>query len=288
MENQLLTTPNLTDNEYNIISSYIEKNVGIKMPESKKIMIQSRLIPRLRHLNFSTFKEYLDYVFSTKDGNQELIFMINALTTNKTDFFREADHFSFLTTNVLPKLSSEGKKTLKFWSAGCSSGEEPYTIAIVLKEFMKSNVGIIHNFSIKGTDISTKVLEKAVNAVYDINSIENLPLDIKKGYFLKSSDSTKKIVRVKPEIRSYFSFSRLNFMDPTYCINDTFQVIFCRNVLIYFDKETQEAIIRKLLNHLEIDGYLFLGHSETIFSMNLPLENVAPAVYKKIGSIKRL
>jgi len=281
MENGLLSSQSLSDKEYQTISSYIETNVGIKLPESKKVMIQSRLIPRLRHLKFSTFGEYLNYVFSSRDGNQELIFMINALTTNKTDFFREADHFTFLTSKVLPALSSQGKKSLKIWSAGCSSGEEPYTIAIVLKEYIKSNPGIISTFTIKGTDISTKVLDKAINAVYDMSTIENIPLDIKKSYFLKSSDPKKNIVRIKPEIRNYCSFSRLNFMDSSYNIKETFQVIFCRNVLIYFDKQTQEAIIRKLLRHLDSDGYLFLGHSETIFSMDLPLENVAPAVYRK-------
>jgi chemotaxis protein methyltransferase CheR len=284
MGNELLSVQTLSDRDYQIISSYIETNVGIKMPESKRVMIQSRLIPRLRHLKFDTYKQYLDYVFSTKDGNQELIFMINALTTNKTDFFREADHFTFLTSTVLHTLSSQGKKSIKLWSAGCSSGEEPYTIAIVLKEFMKNQPGVLTSFSIKGTDISTKVLDKAVNAVYDTNTVANIPIDIKKRYFLKSSDPAKSIVRIKPEIRSYCSFSRLNFMDQNYNINDTFQVIFCRNVLIYFDKQTQEAIIRKLLRHLDVDGYLFLGHSETIFSMDLPLENVAPAVYRKIGS----
>lgn len=281
MESELLSNLSLTDKEYQTISSYIEANVGIKLPETKRIMIQSRLIPRLRHLNFSSFGEYINYVFSSKDGNQELIFMINALTTNKTDFFREADHFSFLTTKALPELSSQGKKCLKIWSAGCSSGEEPYTIAIVLKEFMKTNPGCISSFSVKGTDISTKVLDKAVSAVYDMASIANIPLEIKKRYFLKSSDPQKNIVRIKPEIRSYCSFSRLNFMDAVYKISDSFQVIFCRNVLIYFDKPTQEAIIRKLLQHLEPNGFLFLGHSETIFSMDLPLENLAPAVYRK-------
>ena len=146
MGKELLSVQTLSDREYQIISSYIETNVGIKMPESKKVMIQSRLIPRLRHLKFDTYKQYLDYVFSTKDGNQELIFMINALTTNKTDFFREADHFTFLTSTVLHKLSSQGKKSIKLWSAGCSSGEEPYTIAIVLKEFMKNQPGVLTSF----------------------------------------------------------------------------------------------------------------------------------------------
>lgn len=284
MDTGLLHNQNLTDKEYQTISSYIESNVGIKLPETKRVMIQSRLIPRLRHLKIPTFSDYLNYVFSSKDGNQELIFMINALTTNKTDFFREADHFTFLTGKALPSISAEGNKAIKIWSAGCSSGEEPYTIAIVLKEFMKTNLGIINTFSIKGTDISTKVLNKAINAVYDISSIENIPLDIKKAYFLKSTDPQKTIVRIKPEIRNYCTFSRLNFMDTNYNITDKFHIIFCRNVLIYFDKQTQEAIIRKLLNHLEPHGFLFLGHSETIFSMDLPLENVAPAVYKKIGS----
>ena len=164
--------------------------------------------------------------------------------------------------------------------------EDGYDIIYIKHILSKLMWGV--GFSIKGTDISTKVLDKAVNAVYEMATVANIPIDIKKKYFLKSSDPQKTIVRIKPEIRNCCSFSRLNFMDQNYNISDTFQVIFCRNVLIYFDKQTQEAIIRKLLKHLELDGYLFLGHSETIFSMDLPLENVAPAVYRKIGSSKKL
>lgn len=278
----------LTEKEFNTIASYIETNVGIKMPSTKKVMIQSRLVPRLRTLGISNFSDYLNFVFDSKQGSQELIFMINAITTNKTDFFREADHFSFLTNTVVPEMSKNGKRSLKLWSAGSSSGEEAYTMAIVLKEFIAQNPGVLNSFSIKGTDISTKVLKKAADAIYDLSAISHLPLDLKKKYFLKSSDPEKQIVRVKPEIRSCASFSRLNFMDASYPITDTFQIIFCRNVLIYFDKPTQEAIISKLLRHLDDDGYLFLGHSETVFSMDLPVENVAPAVYKKrrVGSFR--
>ncbi len=278
----------LTDKEFSTISHFMETNVGIKMPASKRIMVQSRLMHRLRKLNFTDFSQYLDYVFSQDRSGEELIFMIDNLTTNKTEFFREADHFAYMTNTVLPQKIQENKRSLKIWSAGCSSGEEPYTLSIVMREFMRANPGKISEYSILATDISTRVLDMASNAVYDESEIADMTTDLKQRYFLKSKDPTKKQVRIKQELRKNVYFKRLNFMDHAYPIGDTFNIIFCRNVLIYFDKPTQEAIISKLLQHLEIGGYLFLGHSETIFAMNLPLKTVAPTVYQKINTVSAL
>lgn len=273
----------MTQQEFKTIASYIEKNVGIKMPEQKKVMMQSRLAPRLRKLGFTSYSEYINYVFNNDTSGDELTLLTDALTTNKTDFFREPDHFDYLSNTAIPTLINNGQRNIKIWSAGCSSGEEPYTLSIVLKEFMAQNPRMLDSFNILATDISTKVLNKAINAVYDIHTIDGIPLAIKKKYFLKSLDKSSELVRVKPELRSCVSFGQLNFMNDSYNIKDMFQVIFCRNVLIYFEKQTQEAIIRKFLKNLEPNGYLFLGHSETILSMNLPLETVAPTVYRKIG-----
>jgi chemotaxis protein methyltransferase CheR len=272
----------LTDREFRTIAQYIETTVGIKMPETKRIMMQSRLMSRLRVLGLTTYKEYIDYVFNKDPKKEELVLMTDALTTNKTEFFRESDHFDYLSAKAIPSLLENGRRPIRLWSAPCSSGEEVYTLAIVMKEYMSKHPGDVSSFSIVGSDISTKVLDKAVAAVYDLESIEDLPLDLKRKYFLKSTDDGKSMVRVKPELRAAVSFKHQNFMDDDYGMRDPFQIIFCRNMLIYFDKPTQEKTIRKLLLSLETGGYLFLGHSETILAMDLPLKTVAPTVYKKI------
>lgn len=269
----------MSDREFRTISKYIEETVGIQMPDSKRIMMQSRLSRRIRTLGLATYKAYIEYAFS---NDEELVLMIDALTTNKTEFFREADHFAFLRDKALPEFAQNGLRKINVWSAGCSSGEEPYTLAIVLKEFIRNNTTPISHFSVTGTDISTKVLDKAYNAVYDLESVLPLSDHIKKTYFLKSTVQKKGVARVKPDLRSYVTFRRLNFMDNDFCMPDMYEVIFCRNVLIYFDKPTQEKVIRKFMKYLVPNGYLFLGHSETIFSMDLPLRTCAPTVYKKV------
>ena len=278
----------LTDKDFKTISSYIEKTVGIRMPAEKRVMMQSRLVNRLKALGFKTFSDYIDYAFYKDTSGNEIILLTDALTTNKTEFFRENDHFQYLSNAVLPELANRGVKIPNIWSAGCSSGEEVYTLSIVLREFMRIHRGAFNSYHLFATDISTKVLDKAVNAVYDEATVADIPLEQKKRYFLKSTDRKNPKVRVKPELRSCVSFRRLNFMDPAYNINETFNAIFCRNVLIYFDKPTQEAIISKLIRNLETGGFLFLGHSETILSMNLPLQTVAPTVYRKTESVQKL
>ncbi len=273
----------LSERDFKQIASYIESHVGIKMPAAKRLMMQSRLAGRLRSLNIPTYRQYIDYVFSKNGTNQdELILMIDALTTNLTEFFRESGHFDFMIGTALPALVASGHKQIKLWSAGCSSGEEPYTLSIVMQEFMRKNPGQINAYSVLATDISTKVLNKAAEAVYALDSIKKLSLEMKRRYFLRSKNISEPKVRVKSDIRNHVSFARLNFMDEDFGFRDTMQIIFCRNVLIYFDKPTQEAVIRKFMNFLEPGGYLFLGHSETIFGMNLPLKNVSPTVFQKI------
>lgn len=268
----------MTDADFLQIAKYIESTVGIKMPATKKVMMQSRLASRVKSCHCSSYKEYIQYVFS---HNDELILMIDALTTNKTDFFREANHFDFLTKEVIPPLVDERVPTINLWSAGCSSGEEPYTLAIVLEEYKKANPMAHFNFKITASDISTKVLDKAYYGVYPMEEINNIPLAMKKEYFLKCTSAKTPLVKVKQNIRSHVSFKRLNFMDDDFFMDCIYDVIFCRNVLIYFDKQTQENVIRKFMKYLAPGGYLFLGHSETIFSMNLPLKSCAPTVYRK-------
>lgn len=251
------------------------------MPPVKKVMLQSRLQKRLRELNLSSFKEYIDYVFSKEGLNNEIIHMLDVVSTNKTDFFREPVHFDFLTQTALPELIQESRnRMLKVWSAGCSSGEEPYTIAIVMADFAEKNPGF--DYSIIGTDISTQILQKAVDAVYKEDRVSIIPLETKRKYFLKSKERLNPTVKVGPNLRKKVRFGRLNFMDNYYDIPETFDIVFCRNVLIYFDRETQEKVIQKLCDKLRPDGYFFLGHSESIMNMQVPLKQVKPTIFKRI------
>lgn len=251
------------------------------MPPVKKVMLQSRLQKRLRELNLSSFKEYIDYVFSKEGLNNEIIHMLDVVSTNKTDFFREPVHFDFLTQTALPELTQGSRnRMLKVWSAGCSSGEEPYTIAIVMADFAEKNPGF--DYSIIGTDISTQILQKAVDAVYKEDRVSIIPLETKRKYFLKSKERLNPTVKVGPNLRKKVRFGRLNFMDNYYDIPETFDIVFCRNVLIYFDRETQEKVIQKLCDKLRPDGYFFLGHSESIMNMQVPLKQVKPTIFKRI------
>lgn len=277
------SAPELSDSQFNKIADFIQTNVGIKMPEQKKVMVQSRLQARLKALNFDNFDDYTNYVFKGgPESDEEIALMINVITTNLTNFFREKQHLDFLSEKALPDLINSGHSNIELWSAGCSSGEEPYTLSIVMSEFIRQNPGKISDFSVLATDISSRVLDKAMNAVYTMDSINSLPIELKRSYFLKSKNKEDALVRIKPELRNKVSFQRLNFMDSSYPVPKSKHVIFCRNVLIYFDKPTQEAVIRKLVNHLVPGGYLFLGHSETIFGMDLPLKTVGPTSFKKI------
>jgi len=267
--------------EFSKISAFIFTEYGIKLPPAKKTMLESRLQKRLRELNISSFKSYFDYVFSNEGRKEELINMVNVITTNKTDFFREADHFDYLSKNVLPEWIRENPgRTMKFWSAGCSSGEEPYTISMVMNDYSACYPPI--DYSIFATDLSTDVLNKAITAVYHEDRIEALPLTIKRKYFLKSKDATNRTVRISPELRKKVMFQRLNFMDGIYNVPSPFDVIFCRNVLIYFSKETQEEVIKKLVSKLKTGGYFFLGHSESVTHMNVPLFQIKPTIFKKL------
>lgn len=274
----------LSEKEFAKLSKFIYDQCGIKMPLVKKTMLETRLRRRLRETNINSFGEYCEFLFSKKGISEELIHMIDVITTNKTDFFREPVQFEYLTQNVLPSLISEFNtgldKTLKVWSAGCSTGEEPYTLAIVLSEFAQSIPRF--GFSINASDIATDVLEKAILGIYDAERIAQLPLILKQKYFLKSKDPNKRQVRVIPQLRKVINFQRVNLMDGDFGLREKQDIIFCRNVIIYFDKQTQEKLIKKLCAQLRYGGFLFLGHSETIFQMNVPMVQVAPSTYKKV------
>jgi len=270
----------LQPREFRTISELVQTRCGIKMPPTKKTMLESRLMKRLRALGMESFKCYCEYLHSPEGMSEELVHMIDAVTTNKTDFFREPDHFHFLLGRVLPEMRAHGhRRELGVWSAGCSTGEEPYSLAMALGEYEVRNPGT--GFSILGTDVSTSVLEKASAGVYDMERTAPIPAELLKKYFLKSKDPGKGLVIVTPALRSKVRFRRVNFMEDEFGFRDSFDVIFCRNVLIYFDKRTQEAIINRLCRRLRPGGYMFIGHSETLNGLDTPLSLVASTVYRK-------
>ncbi len=275
---QRIFAAQLSDTEFAKLSKFIYTEYGIKMPPEKRIMLQSRLQKRLRALKIYSFKEYIDYVFS-KEGTNEIIHMMDVVSTNKTDFYREPAHFEYLRDVILPELC-EVKKSIKLWSAGCSSGPEVYTLAMELSEFAIKNAGF--DFSILGTDISTLMLKKAYSAIYVEDMVQMIPLELKRKYLLKSKDKEKKQVRVNQALRKKAKFQRVNFMDDSYPVNEQFDIIFCRNVLIYFDRDTQEKVINKLCRHLRQGGYFFLGHSESITNIEVPLKHIKPTVYTRL------
>jgi chemotaxis protein methyltransferase CheR len=271
----------LNDKDFDRLSEFITGEFGIKMPDIKRLMLQSRLQKRLKELGYDSFSEYIDYLFSKKGMEEEVIHMIDVVSTNKTDFFRENVHFEYLLNTLLPDICPPGKKgSLKFWSAGCSSGEEPYTLAIVLSEYRNKNPWM--DFLVYGTDISTRMLKTAQQAIYNEDRTNNIPLELKTKYFLRSRNMEDKKVRIVPELREKVIFSRLNLIDDYYSAPFIFDVVFCRNVLIYFDWNIQEKIILKLCSKIRKEGYLFLGHSESVAGLNLPLQHIQPTILRTI------
>lgn len=277
--NSAAQTQQLSERDFKRLSSFIERELGIKMPAAKKVMLESRLARRIRIHSLNTYEEYVDLVFSEKGARTELIHMIDAVTTNKTDFFREADHFDYLLNTLLPSRSAPPGAVFNIWSAGCSTGEEPYTMAMVLEEHRRADPSF--KYSVHATDISTKVLSTAVNGVYEEEKVSVVPMDYKKRYLLRSKDPAKRVVRIRPELRSRMHFERLNLMDEVFHLPHAFDVIFCRNVIIYFDRQTQEQLLEKFHHQLKDGGYLFLGHSETMTGMHVSFRSVAPTVYRK-------
>jgi len=265
------------------IAGFIHAQVGIKMPESKLTMLQGRLQKRLRHLRISSFDDYAEYLFSPEGMQREIDHLINAVTTNKTDFFREPKHYEVLFREVLPDVYRWNrvgpKRKARVWSAACSTGEEPYTLAMILSEFREAHPGF--DFSILGTDISTRVLEKAVQGIYEENAVAPVPPALRRKYLLRGTGERKGFVRMAPEVRTLVRFRRINLLDEVYGLGEPMDIIFCRNVIIYFDRSTQERVLTSLVANLRPGGYLFMGHSETLNSIRLPVLPIALTVYRK-------
>ena len=280
--NVTLQTGELSSGSFSRLAKYITAELGIKMPESKLTMVHSRLLRRVRELDLRSVEDYVEYFFASSHAEEREAF-INAVTTNKTDFFREPAHFDFLTRVAIPSIAGGGASSfggfLKVWSAGCSSGQEPYTLAMALNEYALLRPGF--DYAILGTDISTKMLEHARTGIYHKSQVEPVPADLSRKYLLLSRDRADGLVRIVPDLRRKITFSPLNFMDEDYEIRDMFDVVFFRNVLIYFDRPTQEAVINKICRNLASGGYLFVGHSESLAGLDVPVKLVKTSVFRK-------
>jgi chemotaxis protein methyltransferase CheR len=267
----------LTPEQFRRLAAFIETTSGIRMPPTKKTMVEGRLRRRVRALGLAGMADYCRLLFDEDRLEEEGVHLIDAVSTNKTDFFREEQHFDYLAAHAVPDLLQDGERPLKIWSAACSIGAEPYTIAIVLHEQRRSWPGL--SFSIAATDICTEVLEKARLGIYPAEMIAPVPDPIQHRHFLRPRNPENRTMRVAPHIRQSVHFGRLNLMELEYPIGTDMDVIFCRNILFYFDKARQEAVLRRLCRHLRPGGYLFISHTETIAGMDLPLQQVATSVF---------
>lgn len=266
------------------LSELIHEQCGITLSPAKKTMLEGRLFKRLRALGLPSYGAYCSYLQGPQGKAGELAHMIDAVTTNKTDFFRGPQHFEYLTARALPALVEQWgagvRRPLNIWSAACSSGEEPYTIAVTLDHYSRTVRPL--TFMLLATDVSTRMLRTAQEAIYEEERIIPVPFELRGRYFMRSRDRKKKLVRVVPEIRAQVRFRRLNFMDEDYGLREPMDIIFCRNVLIYFDRPTQQSVLKHLCRHLVPGGYLFTGHAETISGMDLPLTAVANTISRRI------
>ena len=270
----------LSPRNFERLSRFIYQYSGIKMPSTKHTMLEGRLRRRLRATGIASFDDYCHYVFDQDGLQSELVHLVDAVTTNKTDFFREPTHFDYMRDLALPDLVGRGVTKIRTWSAACSTGAEPYTMAMVLDTFAGRARDI--SYSILATDLSTDVLEKARLGIYPSELVEPVPDAMRHAYVLEAKNPERHYVRIATQLRSKIGFARLNLMDQRYTVGDKMHLIFCRNVLIYFDKETQGKVLHRLCDCLEPGGYLFIGHSETIAGLNLPVRTVANTVFQRI------
>ncbi len=271
----------MSESDYTNFSTLIYKKAGINLHEGKKSLLKARLTKYLRKTRFGSLEEYYQYLMNDDTG-EEMVRLLDVISTNLTYFFREPKHYDFLRSKALPQVlefsDSLNKRAIRVWSAGCSSGEEAYSLGIVLNQFLCSHEGL--QIQILATDISTRVLKKATDGIYEKEKLEKIPYDLRSRYFQRGINKRSGYYRVKPQLRKMISFRRLNLMEP-FPPGRTFQIIFCRNVMIYFDKHTQERIVQKFYGALEKGGFFFIGHSESLTNIKHAFQYIQPSVYRK-------
>ncbi|MBE7444791.1 MAG: protein-glutamate O-methyltransferase [Planctomycetia bacterium] len=273
----------INDKEFGLFQRLIYNESGINLTPAKKELLKSRLMKRLRGRSLTSFKEYYQYVTEEDTTGEELVSMLDCISTNLTEFFREAAHFDYLSEKVLPVVMENKRKKqekkIRIWCAGCSTGEEPYSIAIILAECIERLCDL--DIKILATDLSTRVLKKATQGRYSKDRLKGIPLQILNTYFEKETCNFKEHYQIKDFLRNMIVFRRLNLTDATFPFKGQFDFIFCRNVMIYFDKQTQTELVNKFYKHLASDGHLFIGHSESLASTDSKFRYVQPTVYQK-------
>lgn len=267
----------LTDKEFDLFRIYLKEHYGINLSSEKKSLLYSRLRTLVQDLGMNTFEEYYNYMIKDKTGESSKKF-IDRMSTNHTFFMREKDHFTYFSQKVLPYLEQKHKnsKDIRIWCAGCSTGEEAYILQILMKEYFENKPG--WNTQLLATDVSNKVLNIAYRGVYSKESISVLEKGWQTKYFDEYNEST---VIVKKSLKKDVVFSRFNFIEDKFNFKKSFQVIFCRNVMIYFDQDTRNYLIEKFYYATETGGYLFIGHSESLNNTNVNYEYLISSVYKK-------
>lgn len=270
----------LTTREYESIRDLVYSRFGIHLTEQKKSLIVGRLQKELRRLRFKSFTQYYDHVIHDKSG-EALTTLVNRISTNHTFFYREADHFTYFVEQVLPEIKAgfeaRREKSVRLWCAGCSSGEEPYTLAMLLHQFFRMEIGAL-DIRVLATDISDRVLQIAKAGLYPGENVLKLPEALRRKYMAQTSNGEWE---VEPQIRKLVHFGRFNLMRPQFPFKGTFDAIFCRNVMIYFDNPTKKTLVQKFYNFTRTPGYLFIGHSETLNRKESPYTYIRPAVYRK-------
>jgi chemotaxis protein methyltransferase CheR len=272
----------LKDGDFHRLSKYVYETAGINLHKGKKELVKARLGKIIRQREFQSFGQYYEHVINDTSGH-ELTILLDSISTNLTYFFREPQHFKLLTGKALPEVmrrkETSRNKVLRFWSAGCSSGEEAYSIAIAVQEALTD----VHTWQVKilASDLSTKVLARADAGIYDEKKLKAIPYELKRKYFQKGNNSWKGYFRAKKDLRNMITFSRLNFME-NFHFAEPFDLIFCRNVMIYFDNPIKEIIVGKLFRYLAVGGYLFIGHAESLTGLKHRFRYIQPSLYQKM------
>lgn len=272
----------LQETEFAKIQDFMLKNLGVKLSPIKIVMVNSRLIKRLKATGIYNFPDYVNYVFSLEGKRSgELQCMIDELTTHKTEFFREPEHFTILKNTVLPDFVKNRNRNFSIWSAGCSTGEEPYTMAMLLNDFKSSNPGF--DFTIHASDVSNAVVVKAKNGVYTENHVKGLDPTYLRKYFSEIKVLEKKEYAIAKQLKDKINFSVLNLVDVYNFANNSLDVVFCRNTLIYFEDKAKREVVSKLIDKVKPGGYLFVGLSETVSQYSSKIKQISPSAYQKIN-----
>lgn len=274
-----------TDQDFSYLSKLAGELAGISLSSGKRELIYGRLVKRLRALGLADFKQYCALLKNDDENKarEERTHFINAITTNVTSFFREDHHFEFMAETLLPELIAQKKAasrpSLRIWSAGCSSGKEPYSIAMVLKECIPD----IERWDIKilATDLDSNILEVARAGIYPKEHIKEIPLERRKRWFRAGLGANEKVIKVTDEIKNMVAYRQLNLKDD-WPMKGVFDIVFCRNVTIYFDRETRVDLLDRFAEYLDKDGCLFVGHSESLFGLTQRFSTVGRTIHRKI------